>query len=138
MTHQFIHDFIAKHPYAVLSTINAEGKPEAALVGIAVTPDLELIFDTPRKARKFGNLMASSSVALVIGWDNEQTMQYEGVASQVSKHELDEVHKVYVKVFPDSTERKDDWRRIAYFRIKPQCIRYSDLNKPETIKEERF
>lgn len=138
MTHQFIHDFIAKYPYAVLSTINAEGRPEAALVGIAVTQDLELIFDTSRKARKFNNLIANPSVAFVIGWDNEQTLQYEGIASQVPKHELDEVHKIYAKVFPDSTDRKDDWRRIAYFRVKPRWVRYSDFNKPETIKEERF
>ncbi len=51
----------------VLSTVNAQGTPESALVGIAVTSDLEIIFDTVKTSRKYTNLVANSAAAFVVG-----------------------------------------------------------------------
>jgi hypothetical protein len=47
-----IHAFMAKFRYGVVSSIGSDGMPQSALVGIAVTPALEIIFDTVRSSRK--------------------------------------------------------------------------------------
>jgi len=48
--YQFIQ-FIAKQKLAVLGTLSSGGSPQSALVGIAVTPGLEIIFDTVKSSR---------------------------------------------------------------------------------------
>lgn len=49
-------------------------------MGIAITPELEIIFDTVKSSRKYPNLVARPSCAFVAGgWGaTEQTVQYEG------------------------------------------------------------
>ncbi|WP_082077265.1 pyridoxamine 5'-phosphate oxidase family protein [Bradyrhizobium sp. LTSPM299] len=47
--------FLRKHRLAVVSTVH-DGAPQAAVVGIAVTDELEIIFDTLTTSRKFTNL----------------------------------------------------------------------------------
>jgi hypothetical protein len=76
---QFIN-FVRERGLAVIATRGAEGAPQAALVGIAATGRGELVFDTSRGSRKYRNLSAFAQVALVIGWDNEMTVQCEGIA----------------------------------------------------------
>ncbi|MGZ3778695.1 MAG: pyridoxamine 5'-phosphate oxidase family protein, partial [Mucilaginibacter sp.] len=75
-----IYQFISQSKYAVVSTISKDGKPESALVGIAVSTSLEIIFDTVKTSRKYHNILANKHVAVVVGWDNETTVQYEGEA----------------------------------------------------------
>jgi uncharacterized pyridoxamine 5'-phosphate oxidase family protein len=57
MTKEFLYQFIAKNKYAVLSTVTPQQHPEAAVVGIAVTTELHLIFDTVNTSRKYQNLV---------------------------------------------------------------------------------
>ncbi len=40
MTTDFLYDFISKNRYSVLSTVTTNNIPESALVGFAVTRDL--------------------------------------------------------------------------------------------------
>lgn len=47
-----VHAFLARHKLGVLGTIGETGTPQSALVGIAVTPDLEIVFDTVKTSRK--------------------------------------------------------------------------------------
>lgn len=138
MTNEFIYEFISKHRYSVLSTVTINNFPESALVGIAVTRDLKIIFDTVTTSRKYQNLLINPSIAFVIGWDNEQTIQYEGTARIPTETELDDLLKVYFKVFPDGKERKENWKDIAYFYVEPKWIRYADFNPPQQIEEKRF
>lgn len=138
MTTEFLYDYISQFKYAVLSTVTADNLPEAALIGIAVTPDLRIIFDTVSTSRKYQNLIQNPSIALVIGWGAEQTVQYEGRARIPTEEELDGVLQTYFKVFPDGVERKESWKDIAYFYIEPKWIRYSDFNIPEGIEEMVF
>jgi uncharacterized pyridoxamine 5'-phosphate oxidase family protein len=112
---EFIYKFISKYKYAVLSTVTRKNIPESALVGFAVTRDLRIIFDTVTTSRKYKNLLNNSSIAFVIGWDHEQTIQYKGTAKIPTKRELDALLKVYFKVFPDGRQRKETWKDIAYF-----------------------
>jgi general stress protein 26 len=73
-----VYSFIKKYKLGVVSTTNSEYKPEAALVGIAVSNNLEIVFDTIKSSRKYHNILQNPEVAIVIGWDNETTVQYEG------------------------------------------------------------
>jgi len=138
MTTEFLYKFITEHKYAVLSTVSNKNLPEAALVGIAVTEDLKIIFDTVTTSRKFQNLSDNPAIAFVIGWDDEQTVQYEGIASIPSETELTELLHTYFNVFPEGKERKAKWKDIVYFCVEPKWIRYSNFNHPERIEELEF
>jgi general stress protein 26 len=137
MTNKFLYDFISKHRYAVLSTVNKNNCAEAALVGFAVTDDLNIIFDTSSTSRKYQNLLSNSSIAFVIGWENEQTIQYEGVAKIPVKDELEKLLETYFKVFPDGKERRKKMKDIIYFCVQPTWIRFSDYNNLQ-IEEKIF
>lgn len=106
MTTEFLFNFISGHRYAVLSSVSPEGKPEAALVGIATAPDLRIIFDTVTTSRKYKNLLYNHSIALVIGLESEQTIQYEGRAEILTGSDSDHLLELYFRVFPDGRERK--------------------------------
>ena len=126
--------FMRQHRLAVISSLSSSGNATAALVGIAVTDQLELVFDTSRSSRKYQNIQQHPQVAVVIGWDNETSLQYEGWADEPWGDELEQLKTVYFRVYPDGRERAQD-PDITYFRIKPQWIRYSNFNTPVTIVE---
>lgn len=138
MTTEFLYNFISKHKFAVLSTVSEENKPESAVVGIAVTNDLKIVFDTVSTSRKYQNLLKNPSISFVIGWDNAQTVQYEGLARIPDESELKELLEIYFSVFPDGRERYETWNDIAYFCVEPKWIRYSDFSIPQTIEEITF
>jgi pyridoxine/pyridoxamine 5'-phosphate oxidase len=127
-----------KSRLGVLTTIGPDGGPQAALVGIAITPELEIIFDTVQKSRKAANLTREPRVAFVLGWEGEQTVQYEGVARRISSTELGPYHEVYFHKFPDGPDRLK-WEGIQYYVVTPKWIRYSDYDAaPPQIIEQAF
>ena len=128
MTKAELYRFIAAHDLGVLGTISARGTPECALVGIAVTPELELIFDTISSSRKYGNLLRNPDAAFVIGWANEITLQYEGRARLPEGDELSRYREVYFSKWPDGRDRLS-WQGITHFVVEPKWIRYSDYNE---------
>jgi general stress protein 26 len=138
MTKEFLHDFISKQKYAVLSTATQNNSPESALIGFAVSPDLKIIFDTVISSRKYQNLISNSSVSLVIGWENERTVQYEGIAKLPSAKELDELLKYYFDVFPEGRKGRLANKVLAYVCVEPKWIRYCDFNLPQIIEERMF
>ena len=138
MTREFIYDVIRRHRLAVLATTSEELQPEAAVVGIAVTPDLEIVFDTVRSSRKYRNLQMQSKVAIVIGMKNEITTQYEGVAVELRGAEDDGYREAYYAVFPDGRDRAATWEGLVHFVVKPRWIRYSNYNDPILIEEMKF
>lgn len=130
-----LYDFIARHKLAVLATAAADGAPQAALVGVAVTPELELVFDTVRSTRKSSNLSENSAAAFVIGCTDEITCQYEGVAQELSGDDLAKYKLVYFAAFPDGPTR-EAWDGITYYLVRPRWIRFSDYTKsPPRIEE---
>src|SRR5436305_10493042 len=95
MNNSDLYNFIARCKLAVLSTTAETGSPQSALVGIAVTPSIEIIFDTAKSPRKYPNLIARPSCSLVIGWAGEQTVQYAGEALEPSAPELNPSPAIY-------------------------------------------
>ncbi|MEI9931371.1 MAG: pyridoxamine 5'-phosphate oxidase family protein [Rhizomicrobium sp.] len=75
--------FIRQHHVGVVSTVGANRSPEAALVYLAATDDLELVFYALQDTRKCVNLRRDPRIAAVIGWDDKKSLQYEGVATSL-------------------------------------------------------
>jgi pyridoxine/pyridoxamine 5'-phosphate oxidase len=134
MTRNELLNFLRKHRLGVLSTVSGAGEPEAAVVGIAFTDQLEIIFDTLDTTRKCVNLRRNPKIAFVIGWDEETTVQYEGTADEPKGAELDRLKEAYFVPYPDGRERQK-WAGITYFRVRPMWARYSDFNAPLKIVE---
>lgn len=133
-----LYSFMTRFRYGVVSSVAADGSPQSALVGIAVTPQLEIIFDTLNTSRKYRNLVARPSCSLVVGWSGEQTVQLEGIASLPEDEELKRYQEVYFEAWPDGPARIT-WPGIAYFVVRPKWIRYSDFDQnPPLIRETTF
>lgn len=139
MTKDFLYNYIRQHKFGVLATVSLDNMPESACVGISVTPDLKIIFDTTSDSRKHKNLLLNPNISFVIGWDNEQTVQYEGIALIPEGKDLDKLLETYFATFPDGKDRKENWKNIAYFCVEPKWIRYSDFNEAtKKIEEIKF
>jgi len=138
MTQAELYTFFSSQRYGVVSSLAANNTPQSALVGIAVTPALEIIFDTLNTTRKFSNLQANPTCSLVIGWDNERTAQYEGTAFFPAGEELNRYSKIYFSAWPECISHQR-WPGISYIVIRPRWIRYSDYNfNPPRIEEITF
>ncbi len=127
-----IDAFLAAWPDVTLATADVHGRAQAATVGIAVTPERGLIFDTLESTRKYPNLIANPKVALVIGWDaTGRTIQYEGEAELLTPGTLEFEHLqgIYLERFPSGRERLT-WPGLCYFHVRPTWIRYSDFRTP--------
>jgi len=130
MTETELHAFLVKGRLGVLGTIGPSGAPQAALVGIAITEQLEIVFDTVRSSRKYPNLVARPECSFVIGgWGKgEQTVQYEGQAEELQSPELERYQRTYFQAWPDGPARMS-WPGIVYFVVRPTWIRYSDFDQ---------
>jgi hypothetical protein len=126
MTHADLYAFMSQHKLGVLGTICDADTPQSALVGVAITPHFEIVFDTVKHTRKYPNLKANPACSFVIGWDAEQTVQYEGEAEELASPELERYQEIYFKAWPDGPARLS-WPGIVYFLVRPTWIRYSDF-----------
>jgi uncharacterized pyridoxamine 5'-phosphate oxidase family protein len=133
-----VYRFMDGERFGVLATAGEDNRPEAALMGFAVTPELEVIFDTVNISRKYPNLKKNPRVAWVIGCTTEVTVQYEGVAQELEGEELAKYKKTYFTKFPDGPAR-ESWPGIAYFVVKPKWVRFCDYDpKKRRIEEKEF
>jgi len=137
MTEADLYVFMARHRLGILATICPNATPQSALMGIAITPQLEIVFDTVKSSRKYPNLIARPACSFVIGgWGaGEQTVQYEGEAQELKSPDLERYQTIYFQVWPDGPERMR-WPGIVYFIVRPTWIRYSDFDQnPPLIRE---
>jgi pyridoxine/pyridoxamine 5'-phosphate oxidase len=137
MTRDYLREFIARHRYGVLSSISPDGKPQSALVGIAVSPELEIFFDTVDTSRKVANLRRNPHASFVIGWENEQTLQLDGLADEPQGAELARLKSVYFAAWPDGPQR-ESWKGITYYRVRLRWLRFSSYVDPQVIEEMTF
>ena len=126
--------FLKGQRLGVMASVSARGTSQSALVGIAVTDSLEVVFDTLDTTRKCVNLRKNPNVSLVIGWEaDEVSVQYEGIADEPKGGELHRLKERYFAVYPDGVERQH-WKGLTYFRAKPLWARYSNYKaQPEPI-----
>jgi uncharacterized protein YhbP (UPF0306 family) len=120
--------FLRLHPWAVQASTAPGGSAQAALIGFAVTDDLQIVFEALESTRKIQNLRRNPRIALVIGgWTagDERTIQYEGVTDEPQGEELQGLREIYLRRFPGGWSRKS-WPGWVYVRVRPTWLRYSD------------
>jgi hypothetical protein len=131
--------FLRRHRLCVQASVSPASSPQAALVGFAVSDQLEIVFDTLDSTRKSENLRQNSRIALVVGLGpEERTAQIEGIADRPSGAELERLKRVYFEVWPDGVARQT-WKGLTYVRVRPTWVRYSDFahaEGPEVVEVE--
>lgn len=128
MTRGGLVAFLRKQKLCVQSSLHAHGGPQSAVVGYAVTDDLEIVFDTVSSSRKYTNLIADPRCALAV-WDGgEITAQLEGLADVPAGDELERLRAAYFVAFPDGVQRWREWKQLVYVRVRPTWARYSDFS----------
>lgn len=118
--------FIKKHKICVISTVNSKGNPESGVIEFGETDNLELIFDTFFTYRKYNNIQNNPYVSIVVGWDEDITIQYEGKAYELKDNELSKYKKIFFKKLPNA-KKWQKYKEIRFFKVIPKWIRYSDL-----------
>jgi general stress protein 26 len=141
MTRDELLAFMRSERYAVQTSVSPGGRPQAAVVGIAVSDAFEIVFDTLDSTRKAVNLRANPGVAFVIGGTrdgDERTVQYEGTADVPEGAERERLQRIYFTTFPDGRARQS-WPGLIYVRVRPTWIRYSNYNvqPPEIVEFDR-
>jgi general stress protein 26 len=141
MTRDDLLRFMRSCSLAVQGSVSPSGVPQSAVVGIVVSDDLHVFFDTLDTSRKAQNLRRNPRVSFVIGGaapGDERTVQYEGIADEPRGTELEALKALYLERFPDGLERLK-WPGLIYIRATPTWIRYSDYScQPPDIVEFRF
>ncbi|HEY9369890.1 pyridoxamine 5'-phosphate oxidase family protein [Streptomyces sp.] len=134
MKHDVLLRFLRDHRLAVQASVAPNGAPQAAVVGYAVSDDLEIVFDTVESTRKYHNLSTDPRIALVIGW-GEVTAQIEGLVDFPQGPDLEHLREVYFAAYPDGRDRLS-WPGITYVRVRPRWVRFSDFSQePPAIEE---
>jgi hypothetical protein len=117
--------FVRRRGQAVLATRGADGAPVATPVGIAITDEAEIIFDTSTASREFANIEAFPLVALVIGGGEDMTLQSEGPADVLSGPDRDRCLRAYFQQHPAGRARAAT-PGVAHVRIRPDRMRLND------------
>ena len=135
MNNPELRAFMAEHRYGVVSSISPKGTPQSALVGIAVTDQLEIIFDTLRSTRKYENLKARPACSVVLGFPGEKTLQLEGRAMEPDGAERTRYQQAYFLTWPDGRDRLG-WTGMTHIVVRPTWIRFSDFDQRPPLIEE--
>jgi len=135
MTRDELVRFLRRYKLAVQASVSVDGDPQAAVVGFAVSDTLEIVFDTTEATRKVRNLFADPRIALVVGWDDQITVQIEGIADFPTGKELERIRDCYFAEYPDGRDRLV-WPGIRHVRVRPTWARYSDFTRdpPDVIE----
>lgn len=134
MTLEEIFNITRRKRYLVVSTVNKSGAPEAALMGFALTEANEFVFDTLSTSRKAVNLASNPAIALVVGWEDNVSLQIEGSARRPVGDDLANAKSAYFREWPDGRAR-ENWPNIAYVVVRPKWIRYSNYSGAPVVEE---
>ena len=130
-----ILEYLKDEHLSVLTTADINGQPEAATMAFSETENLELIFSTSNKTRKYKNLQENKKVAVVIGmrFDPFITVQYEGTAREATGEELDRVKKIHTTKNEESKKYADDPNN-RFFIVSPNWARFWDVRGNEKFE----
>lgn len=118
-------EFVRSVGNGVVSTLGADGSPQAAYVSIAVTDAGELLFDAHPQSRKVLNVGRDRRAAVVVGGPDDATLQCEGVADLPEGSGLERCTAAYLATFPQFTASLREWAVLV--RVTPQWARWSDF-----------
>ena len=103
-------------------------------MGFALTKAKEVVFDTMSTSRKAVNLARNSAAALVIGWDDNISLQIEGLGRRPVGDDLASAKAAYFREWPDGRAR-ENWPNIAYVVVRPKWVRYSNYSGAPVVEE---
>lgn len=133
-----LYSFMTRARYGVVSSLAADRTPQSALVGVALTPELEIVFDTLKATRKYVNLVSRSACSVALWWGGEQTVQIDGIAFEPTGAERDRYCEAYFAAWPDGRNRLT-WAGITHLVVRPRWIRATDYDQaPPLIEETRY
>lgn len=89
----------------------------------------------PRLLAQVRQHQARPDLALVIGSENEVTVQCEGPANVLSGPERARCLSPYFDQYPDGRERARD-PDVVHVRVRPRWLRYSDYRPDSFVVEE--
>jgi len=131
---QKILDFLKTQKHMVIAT-ESNSIPEAALVGFCEFDNLNLMFGTATTSRKFQNIQNNSRVAIVFGFSEGITVQYEGIVSIMIGNEIAEDKKKYFEKQPQAKKYESDPNQV-YLKIIPIWVRYTNVTQdPQEVFE---
>ena len=139
-----ILDVLHQQKLAVIATVDPSNPtPESALIAFTEDDQLNLYFQTGRHTRKAANLQQNPHVSLVIGLDQQNlvTVQYEGVARQLTtKEQLEACKQRFIAKNSPTTEEYFNHPTAIFFKVTPTWIGCSDYSgeKPEVIELKEF
>lgn len=132
-----IYEFLKSRDCCVLSTSNND-KSQSALMGFGVSEDLDFVFGTSNKSKKYNNIINNSNVSIVVGFDQGKTVQCEGIVEFLEGEELDKYKNVYFTLRP-SVKKYETLPDQVYFKVKLNWLRYTDVTKhPWDVTEINF
>jgi hypothetical protein len=114
--------------HATVASVSAAGEAQAAVVGVVVSEDFEIFFDTLDTTHKAVNLRARPRAAVVLGStaaDAQVTVQVEGAADEPRGTDLERLKELYFERFLDGPTRQA-WKGLIYVRVRPTWLRMSD------------
>jgi len=124
--------FMRSHRLVVQSSVHPSGGPQSAVVGVAVSDDFEIVFDTLENSRKAESLREHPQISFVFAdltGKDERTVQCEGIVYQPTRaSDLDPLIDLYLKVFPAGRARQK-WPGLIYVATRPTWLRYADYNQ---------
>ncbi len=137
MDRKDIYEFLKSNDHCVLST-SSDDRPQSALMGFGISEDLDFIFGTSNKSRKYNNIQNNSNVSIVVGFDQGKTVQCEGIAELLEGEELDKYKNIYFTLRP-SVKKYESLPDQVYFKVKLNWLRYTDVTKqPWDVTEINF
>jgi len=127
---------VKKNELCVIATSDNDGKPEAAVMAFAVNDSFELFMNTEAETRKLKNIMANSSVSVVVGgFKDDPSVQLDGAVRILSGEDAENAKTFVLGVHPEwesyFTSPSGQWLKIT-----PRWARYSDFSQnPPEISE---
>ena len=119
--------FMNTQPRMVLSTISSDGTIRSAIVGFGHTEKFELVFGTHLDTRKAQNILKNENVSVVIGFDHNGTIQYEGKARLLKGDEINQYTEYHFQKHQKSRQYKDEPNEV-YFVIEPTWLRFTEVS----------
>jgi hypothetical protein len=123
--------FVRRHALAMVATRGPAGDAQAAEYGVAITEDVEFIFEISMHSQKYANILEFPQVALVVGGSEPVTVQSEGIADVPTDASRDRCLRVYFQQFPAGRKRALE-PDITHVRIRPRWVRLLD-NRPDSF-----
>ncbi len=127
MTAHEIREFLSRQHHGVLATVEADGSPHAAVVGLATREDGSLVFDTLDTTRKAANLRRDARAAVTV-YEGARTVQLHATVLEPVGALRDDAVAAYLQVFPDGHQRLE-WPGLTHFVLCPTWVRYSDFDQ---------